>query len=125
MEISTSSYKRIHKVLTSCSTHSIVVPGSTPFTITARTSLRRAFALGRVLARIKKDVGHGKWLPWLKENTTIAGRQLLNERSASKYLRIAKKLPKDMVDDFRTIEEAVEWIKSVEDSDDLGRRSIP
>lgn len=109
MKISASSHQRIQRLITSCETLSVMVNNEVPFTVTSRTTVRRAHTLGRVLIRIKKQVGHGRWLPWLKANTTIGGRQILSDRVASKYMRVAK-IDRAQIESFPTLNDALgEW----------------
>jgi hypothetical protein len=50
-------------------------------------ALRHATEAGRLLLEAKSAVGHGGWLPWLKENCG------LSERTAQVYMRLARELP--------------------------------
>ena len=52
-----------------------------------RTTLERAAECGRLLIEAKALVGHGNWLPWLEQNTTVGARQ------SQKYMRLAKGWP--------------------------------
>ena len=52
-----------------------------------RTTLERAAECGRLLIEAKALVGHGGWLPWLEQNTTVGARQ------SQKYMRLAKGWP--------------------------------
>lgn len=44
----------------------------------------RALEAGRLLLEAKKQIGHGGWLPWLRDNVGI------HERTARRYLALAK-----------------------------------
>mgnify|MGYP006285361379 CR=1 FL=1 len=44
----------------------------------------RAIDAGRLLVEAKKLVGHGGWLPWLKEHVGMS------ERTARRYMQLAK-----------------------------------
>jgi hypothetical protein len=48
-----------------------------------RTGLKHARAAGDLLLLAKKQLAHGKWLPWLKANVAFS------ERAAQSYMRIA------------------------------------
>ena len=50
----------------------------------ARRTVESALACGIALAKAKAAIGHGGWLPWLRENTTIS------ERTARNYMRLAR-----------------------------------
>ena len=41
----------------------------------ARTALESAILCGELLLEAKRLVGHGRFLPWLDENTTLGPRQ--------------------------------------------------
>jgi hypothetical protein len=47
----------------------------------ARTSLTKAIRIGELLTPIKKAIGHGKWLPWLKKHLPFS------ESTACNYIR--------------------------------------
>jgi Protein of unknown function (DUF3102) len=49
----------------------------------ARTAIEYAIECGRLLTEAKALVGHGNWLPWLKENTIVS------ERTAQRWMRFA------------------------------------
>ncbi len=42
----------------------------------ARRALEDAVRCGELLLEAKRLVGHGRWLPWLAENTGIGSRQV-------------------------------------------------
>jgi hypothetical protein len=48
-----------------------------------RAALEKAIAAGEKLNRAKAQMGHGEWLPWLKENFELSGR------TARDYMRLA------------------------------------
>lgn len=50
----------------------------------ARFSAERAIEAGHLLLEAKLAVGHGNWLPWLKQNVG------LSERTAQGYMRLAR-----------------------------------
>lgn len=50
----------------------------------ASTAAERAIEAGHALVEAKHLVGHGKWLPWLKENCGMS------ERTCQLYMKIAK-----------------------------------
>ena len=50
----------------------------------AKTAAERAIAAGHALIEAKSLLGHGKWLPWLRDNCALA------ERTAQLYIRVAK-----------------------------------
>jgi len=54
--------------------------------------IETAIELGRKLQQIKKIVGHGKWLPWLKANV-----ERFSEDTAENYMKLARYLD-DMPD---------------------------
>jgi len=49
----------------------------------AKNVVEKAIAAGTLLREAKDKVGHGKWLPWHKENCE------LSERTAENYMKIA------------------------------------
>ena len=51
----------------------------------ARDSLAHAHRAGELLLEAKREVGHGEWLPWLRDNCAFA------ERTAQLYMRIARR----------------------------------
>jgi hypothetical protein len=53
--------------------------------LAAQTALRDAAECGRLLIEAKALVGHGNWLPWLEQNTTVSARQ------SQKYMRVAQR----------------------------------
>lgn len=50
----------------------------------AKTAAERAIAAGHLLLEAKELVGHGEWLPWLRNHCALA------ERTAQLYMRLAK-----------------------------------
>ena len=48
-----------------------------------RDSVRHAIAAGELLIEAKGQLGHGRWLPWLRDHCTIS------ERTAQLYMRVA------------------------------------
>jgi len=50
----------------------------------ARTAAQHAIEAGHALIEAKDLVGHGQWLPWLREHCALA------ERTAQLYIRIAR-----------------------------------
>ncbi len=50
----------------------------------ARSALEHALACGRLLIEAKAAIGHGEWLGWLREHTTVAPRQ------SQRYMRLAQ-----------------------------------
>ncbi|MCW7475543.1 DUF3102 domain-containing protein [Leptospira levettii] len=46
--------------------------------------LQNAMVLGEELLRIKEDLGHGNWIPWIEQNLPFS------ERSARNYISIFK-----------------------------------
>jgi phage N-6-adenine-methyltransferase len=50
----------------------------------ARTTLESAILCGELLLEAKRLVAHGRFLPWLDENTTLGPRQ------AQRYMRVAR-----------------------------------
>ena len=48
-----------------------------------RTTLERAAYCGRLLIEAKAMVGHGDWLPWIEQNTTVGPREV------QRYMRVA------------------------------------
>ena len=53
----------------------------------AGEALAQAIACGQMLFEAKSKVGHGQWLPWLRQNVTFG------ERSAQGYMRLAERAP--------------------------------
>lgn len=49
-----------------------------------RESVRHGMVAGDLLVEAKAQLGHGQWLPWLREHCTIS------ERTAQLYMRLAK-----------------------------------
>jgi hypothetical protein len=49
-----------------------------------KESVRHAIAAGELLIEAKGQLGHGRWLPWLRDHCTIS------ERTAQLYMRVAK-----------------------------------
>ena len=49
-----------------------------------KESVRHAIAPGELLVEAKGQLGHGRWLPWLRDHCTIS------ERTAQLYMRVAK-----------------------------------
>jgi hypothetical protein len=49
-----------------------------------KDSVRHAITAGELLVEAKDKVGHGNWLPWLRDHCTIS------ERTAQLYMRCAK-----------------------------------
>ena len=49
-----------------------------------RDSVRHAIAAGELLIEAKEQLGHGRWLPWLRDHCAIS------ERTAQLYMRVAK-----------------------------------
>jgi hypothetical protein len=49
-----------------------------------KESVRHAIAAGELLVEAKGQLGHGRWLPWLRDHCTIS------ERTAQLYMRVAK-----------------------------------
>jgi hypothetical protein len=52
--------------------------------IAARFSAERAIEAGNLLIEAKATIGHGHWLPWLKQHVGVS------ERTAQGYMRIAR-----------------------------------
>ena len=52
-----------------------------------RTALGHACRAGDLLLEAKRQLGHGAWLPWLRQNCSVS------ERTAQKYIQLARKLP--------------------------------
>ena len=50
---------------------------------TARASIQHARAAGELLGQVKAQVGHGNWLPWLREHCQFS------ERTARRYMQIS------------------------------------
>jgi hypothetical protein len=50
----------------------------------AKTAAQRAIEAGQALIEAKALMGHGQWLPWLREHCALA------ERTAQLYMKIAK-----------------------------------
>src|SRR5215831_1471661 len=50
----------------------------------AKTAAQRAIDAGHALIEAKELVGHGEWLPWLRENCALA------DRTARLYMQIAR-----------------------------------
>ncbi len=50
----------------------------------AKTAAEYAIAAGHALIEAKELVGHGEWLPWLKDNCALA------ERTAQLYMKLAR-----------------------------------
>jgi hypothetical protein len=50
---------------------------------TAKASIQHARIAGELLLKAKAQVGHGNWLPWIRENCK------LSERTARDYMKIA------------------------------------
>jgi hypothetical protein len=53
--------------------------------------------IGRELILAKEDVDHGQWLPWLREKFGW------DERTAQRYVGVAKVFKSDSVSDLRTL----------------------
>ena len=49
-----------------------------------KKGLEHAIAAGRLLLEAKEMVPHGKWLPWLEANCTVA------DRTAQLYMRVSR-----------------------------------
>jgi hypothetical protein len=49
-----------------------------------KESVRHAITAGELLVEAKGQLGHGRWLPWLRDHCTIS------ERTAQLYMRVAK-----------------------------------
>jgi hypothetical protein len=49
-----------------------------------KESVRHAIAAGELLIEAKGQLGHGRWLPWLRDHCAIS------ERTAQLYMRVAK-----------------------------------
>jgi hypothetical protein len=49
-----------------------------------RESVRHAITAGELLVEAKEQLGHGRWLPWLRDHCTMS------ERTAQLYMRVAK-----------------------------------
>ena len=54
-----------------------------------RTALGHACRAGDLLLEAKRQLGHGAWLPWLRQHCTT-----VSERTAQKYMQLARELPK-------------------------------
>ena len=54
-----------------------------------RTALGHAARAGDFLLEAKRQLGHGAWLPWLRQHCTD-----VSERMAQKYMQLARELPK-------------------------------
>jgi Protein of unknown function (DUF3102) len=54
----------------------------------AGKAIAQAIACGQMLLEAKSKVGHGQWLPRLRQNVTFG------ERSAQGYMRLAERAPK-------------------------------
>lgn len=54
-----------------------------------RTSVERAIALGELLTKARKQVGHGRWERWVTTNTKVGARMARN------YMRLAALGPED------------------------------
>src|SRR5271165_5330168 len=52
--------------------------------VALKESVRHAIAAGELLIEAKRKLGHGQWLPWLRDHCTIS------ERTAQLYMRVAK-----------------------------------
>lgn len=78
-----------------------------------RTVLRQALQIGRILCLIKSRIGHGTWLNWLSEHTTVDGRQLITDRVARNYMAISRnrKLFKMEMNADLTITESLDLIR--------------
>jgi len=50
--------------------------------LNARQCLADALEVGRLLKEQKAELGHGEWLPWLKENVSF------NVRTAQRYMNL-------------------------------------
>jgi hypothetical protein len=55
------------------------------FLSTSRRTLEQAIVLGKKLKKLKKQVGHGKWLSWLPEHIPE-----ISDRSAQDFMRLAR-----------------------------------
>ena len=53
-----------------------------------RTALGHACRAGDLLIEAKRQLGHGDWLPWLRQHCTD-----VSERTAQKYMQLARELP--------------------------------
>lgn len=49
-----------------------------------RQTIEHAIAAGNILIEAKSVVGHGNWLPWLRDNCHVS------ERTAQQYMRVAR-----------------------------------
>lgn len=54
----------------------------------AKDALQHALEAGRLLIKVKTEVGHGNWLPWLGANCPE-----ISTRQAQRYVRLAEKAP--------------------------------
>ena len=48
----------------------------------ARASLKEAIEVGRILMKVKNNLEHGEWLPWLKANVPFS------ERTTQRYISV-------------------------------------
>ncbi len=53
-----------------------------------RTALGHACRAGDLLIEAKRQLGHGDWLPWLRQHCAA-----VSERTAQKYMQLARELP--------------------------------
>jgi hypothetical protein len=80
-----------------------------------KRGLHHAMAAGDLLLEAKKQIKHGQWLPWLKKQCEIP------ERTASHYMRLARKRSKiGNVADL-TVKRAVEMLREQSDQEIYAR----
>ena len=70
------------------------------------STLRHAHQAGKILLAAKKQLGHGRWLPWLKRN--FKG----SERNAQNYMLIARCWKKVEKNPNFSINEAIKSLTS-------------
>jgi len=49
-------------------------PSIRPSAFALKNSVRHAIAAGTLLIEAKDKLGHGQWLPWLRDHCTISER---------------------------------------------------
>jgi phage N-6-adenine-methyltransferase len=82
----------------------------------AQEALERAAECGRLLLEAKALVGHGNWLPWLEQNTTVGPRQ------SQKYMRLAQhwdelEVKSELTSSHLTLSDAVKLLAEPRDDD--------
>jgi hypothetical protein len=72
----------------------------------ARTSLDKAIRIGELLIKIKSELRHGEWLPWLESNLSFSDRTARNYvRCFEERVRLKSETISNLTDAYRLLEE--------------------